>query len=391
MGMILLPIVIILLGYCAFTVAYLYFLAGAYFLLKDDERNAGDPCHTFCILVPAHNEEMLLGRLLESLRKVAYPPGMFTVTVIADNCNDRTAAIARENGVECLERSAPELRGKGYALDWAMERIRLDEYHAVLIIDADTRVEPDILRELDSSLTCGARIVQCHNALGNPEVSWLTRLQHIMRVIDNTLVHYAKHKLGWSSFLMGNGMCLTRDIIRRYPWRSVSLCEDFEYYTHLILNDECIDFNYQAKVFHQESSSLDQAYTQRSRWSAGKFQLMRTRALRLLWHGIRRRSLRGIEASFVLLLPHPSLLCNLTAGAFILSFLLPAAWIIASAILILLEMAYFIMGLILAKASPRTVLSFFYAPLYLAWKALVDVGNLIGLGAKEWRRTARIE
>jgi len=314
---------------------------------------------------------------------------MFDVVVIADNCDDRTAAIARENAVNCIERFAPEHKGKGYALEWAMDQINLNAYHAVLIIDADTYVDPNILKELDWSLMHGARIVQCQNALGNPEASWFTRLQNIMRVIDNVLVHHAKHKLGLSSFLMGNGMCFTRDIIRRHPWRAVSLCEDFEYYTNLILNNEWIDFNYNAKVFHQESSTLKQAYPQRSRWSAGKFHLMHTHALIMLSHGIRNRSIKGIEATFIIILPHPSMLCNLSAATFILSLFLSRGWIILSWIILLQEIAYFTLGLVLSKASLRTMWSFLYAPFYLGWKASIDIINLFGLGEKEWKRTVR--
>lgn len=389
MGTVILSIVFVLFSYCAFTAIYFYFLAGAYFVIDDDAKSKCDYSHSFCILVPAHNEEVLLGRLLESLKSVSYPSHMYDTVVIADNCDDQTTAIAKENGIRCLERSVPDLKGKGHALEWAIEKINLDDYDAVLIIDADSMVDPNILKELDLSLTKGSHIIQCHNALGNPEASWLTRIQHISRTIDNTLVHNAKHKLGLSSFLMGNGMCFSTDILSRYPWRSFSLCEDFEYYARLILNDEFIDFNYQAKVYHQESTSFEQAYIQRARWSAGKFELIRSQGLRMLSHGMKNRSIRGMEASFILLLPHPSMHCNISGMVFALSLFLSRTWIILSGILILLEIGYFILGLILAKASLRTVLSIFYAPVYLIWKAIVDILALVGIGEREWKRTAR--
>lgn len=389
MELVLLIVVAALLCYCIFTVAYYYFLAGAYFLIRDEKKPICYKYHSFCILIPAHNEEILLGKCLESINEIEYPKDKYKIVVIADNCNDNTAMIAMVKGAICLERSMPDLMGKGHALGWALKQIDIDAYHAILIIDADNIVDPQILMELDCSVSSGSRIIQCHNAIGNPDASWFTRIQHIVRVIDNTFVHCAKHKLGWSSFLMGNGMCFVKDILKKHPWRSVSLCEDFEYYTQLILNDEFIDFNYNAKVFHQESTSLGQAYTQRSRWSSGKFELMRTHALRMLCHGIRKRNLKSVEASFILLLPHPSMLCNLSVVAFMISMVLPRIWVILSTILILLEMGYLVLGMFQARASARTVLSFLFAPIFLVWKALIDLVNMFGLGEKEWRRTAR--
>ena len=387
---VIIPLLILLLLYISFAIAYNYFLAGACLFIKEKKQSRGIPQTVFCILIPAHNEELLLGRLLESLKHVDYPREKYEIVVVADNCKDHTVEIARSKDVQFLVRINTKLLGKGFALSWAMKQLNLNNFDAVLIIDADNIVAPSLLRELDYSFSCGAKIIQCNNDLANPETSWFTRIIHVARVIDNTLVHYAKQKLGLSSFLMGNGMCFSTDIMRRFPWECHSLSEDFEYYSNLIRNNIFIDFSHRARVFHQESTSLQQASSQRMRWSAGKFDVIKKFGFALLLDGLKSESFRKVEASFVLLLPHPSMLFNLSALAFLLCCFLKGGWLFWwGASLILLEALYFIVGLYLANASLKTILSIFYAPIYLVWKGLIDIMCLAGLGKREWKRTSR--
>jgi cellulose synthase/poly-beta-1,6-N-acetylglucosamine synthase-like glycosyltransferase len=387
---ILLSFLILLIGYIAFTVIYNFILVGAYFFIRGKDSIHDIPQNKFCILIPAYNEELLLGRLLDSLHCIDYPRELYKLYVVADNCDDQTANIARTKEVTCLVRTNLDLRGKGYALSWALEQLSLDSFDAILIIDADNYVDSQILKELDNSFKQGACVIQCHNTLANPESSWFTRILYVVRVIDNTLVHYAKQKLGLSSFLMGNGMCISVCVLKRYPWGAFTLSEDFEYYTRLILNGIHIDFNYFAKVYHQESISLGQAYSQRSRWAAGKFYLMRRYAWPLLMHGVRQRRIKDIEASFIILLPHTSLLFNLSLLIFVVSWLIRRSYIILiTSTILLLQIFYLIIGLFVAKASTKTIVSLLYAPIYLVWKGGVDLICLLGLSNKEWKRTSR--
>lgn len=380
----------ILASYTAVTVLYNYFLAAAYYFVKERRKSDSNAWNAFCFLIPAHDEQLLIGSLLDSIYAIDYPKDKFSVVVIADNCQDKTSEIARSKGALCLERFNKEKKGKGFAISWSIEQINPDNYDAVLIVDADSVVDKRILRELDAFLARGAQVIQCNNALANPDDSWFTRIFHIVRTIDNALVHHAKHKLGLSSFLMGNGMCLRKDILRRFPWKAYSLSEDFEYYSNLIMNDIFIDYSYDAKVYHQESSSLRQAYSQRSRWSAGKFNLMRKYALPMFIQGIRNKSWKRVEASFIFLFPHTSMLCNLTVFGLVFAYFLKKVLLLWFIILLLLQMFYFVLGLIVARASLKTIISILYAPIYLMWKGVVDIISFLGLGGKEWRRTSRV-
>jgi hypothetical protein len=109
---------------------------------------------------------------------------------------------------------------------------------------------------------------------------------HLSRTINNLLYHHAKYKLGLSSYLMGNGMCFTTDLLKRYPWTTGTMAEDYEYYAILAGHNEPIGFAVNSKLYHQESKDLQQASRQRLRWSSGVALMYRFAILRFVGAGI---------------------------------------------------------------------------------------------------------
>ena len=144
---------------------YLAVLTGAAWWARrrglDRTAVAAEPSHRFLVLVPAHDEEQLIGSTLDSLRALDYPAEMVSVHVVADNCGDQTAMVARAHGAEAHERHAPDDGGKGPALQWLLGRLRGrgEPHDAVAIIDADTTVHPKFLRVMDAKLAAGAEAV----------------------------------------------------------------------------------------------------------------------------------------------------------------------------------------------------------------------------------------
>ena len=116
----------------------------------------------FAVLVPAHNEELNIERTLRNLQSMDYPREKYSIHVVADNCTDKTAAIARMNGAVVLERTNPSLRGKGHALRWSFDQLLKEEtgFDAFVIIDADSIVRPSYLRILNYYLHRGAAALQ---------------------------------------------------------------------------------------------------------------------------------------------------------------------------------------------------------------------------------------
>jgi cellulose synthase/poly-beta-1,6-N-acetylglucosamine synthase-like glycosyltransferase len=386
-------LILILAGiYLSGYVAYWAILLVNHFLSPQPSPTPGSLQTRFAIVVPAHNEELLLARLLESARAQDYPRPLFDVIVVADNCTDRTAAIAREHGATVLERIDEARRGKGYAIQWALESIDLGKYDAVLIVDADCTISTGSLRCLDGSIR-EKGVVQCHNGVGNPDQSWFTRLLDVSRTISNRIYSPAKQRLGLACELTGTGMCFSTRILRTHRWDAFTVGEDWEYYAKLIQKGEAVGFEMNARILHEESSSLRQATSQRMRWSSGRFAVAWRYGFPLLVRGVAERNLVKFDAGLSLILPNPSLGMNVTLlclGGTLLAMpahrLALASWFL---LLALAQFGIFVVGVFYTQNKLSKLLAIFIAPAFLAWKMGIDALSLLGVGRKNWTRTER--
>jgi len=349
----------------------------------------------FYIVIPAHNEELLIENLLASLNQQVYPPELFEIYVVADNCNDNTAEIARSNGVNVVERKDDVAKGKGYAIKYAIDNAINDRYDALLIIDADSILDENGLVNLNKHILDGKKIIQCNNAVGNPNDSWFSQLLDISRSISNEALEPAKEKMGLSSHLMGNGMCFHREIIKKYGWNAFSVGEDWEYYSQVITQGERVAFAQNVRVSHQESVSFKQATSQRMRWSSGRFAILWRYGLDLFIRGLFSGNLLKFDASLPLVLPNASLAMNLTILGFLGACVSTAVnpnnkilfiWYCS---MLVLHFIIFIIGVFYTKNKLRAFLSIFIAPLFLAWKMGIDILSVFGIGRKKWVRTKR--
>src|SRR5688572_23421607 len=186
--------------YLSCYVAYWCILVATHLLFPTRSSVGGAQLTRFVIAIPAHNEELLLPRLLASIRNQDYPSERFDAIVVADNCTDGTAEAARQLGAMVLERMDDARRGKGYAIKWALDSIDLDKYDAILIIDADCFISPNALKSLDGTMQ-EEPIIQCYSGVGNPDESWFTRLLDVSRTINNDIYSSAKQRLGLSTQL----------------------------------------------------------------------------------------------------------------------------------------------------------------------------------------------
>ncbi len=388
-------IIIILMVYLIAAIVYLLILAGAYFIVPEPKRVDKDIKNRFAILIPAHNEELLISRLCKSLLEIKYPPDFYEIFVIADNCSDRTADIVRTYPIIVLTRNDTTHTGKGYAIEWALSQIQLNKYDAVLIIDADNIVDQNILKELNHMIGQGEQAIQCHNAVGNRKDSWFTQLLFVTRTIGNVLYHHSKYKLGLSSYLMGNGICFSTKLLERKKWTAFSVGEDWEYYAQLIADRIKIGFAIKAIVYHQESRSLKQATSQRLRWSSGRFQVLRLYGLRLFKDGLLKKDFLKLDASLPLIFPNYSLQINLTILYLILIILFTNSGvrnilITIGICLIIGQVLLFVAGIYLSKSYKEIFKAILYAPFFLIWKAIIDLLSLTKVyRGNKWIRTKR--
>jgi cellulose synthase/poly-beta-1,6-N-acetylglucosamine synthase-like glycosyltransferase len=345
--------------------------------------------------VPAHNEEMLVSIICKSLLKINYPVKLFDIFIIADNCSDKTVDICHSYSVNIIIRNDNNNIGKGYAIDFGLKNISLNHYDAILIIDADNFVDENILVELNKLLNSGEQAIQCYNSVGNRDESWFTQLLFVSRTINNLLYHYSKYKIGLSSYLMGNGICFTTRLLKQKGWTAFSIGEDWEYYAQLLNDKIRIAFAVHAKVYHQESKSLNQATSQRLRWSSGRFYIAKRLGLNIFLNGIRRADLLLIDGALPLLLPNYSLLLNLSLISLLTVLLfasLPYRYfmLLAQSIVLSGQFLLLLLGIILSGDTLRVVKALFFTPIFLLWKMIIDIVTITGIyRGKKWIRTKR--
>ena len=348
------------------------------------------------LLIPAHNEQAVIATMIESVKKVDYDTDDFEVSVIADNCTDRTAEIALSYDVNVMIRKNDIQKGKGFAIEWALKNFDIEKFDAVVIADADNIIDPNFFNGLNNLISLGHQAIQCNNCLSNPEATAFTQVIHLSRTINNELYHYAKHKLGLSSYLMGNGMCFTTKLLKKFGWSAGTIAEDYEYYAKLVMENELIGFANNSKLYHQESSGIRHATQQRIRWSSGRFYVAKAYGMRLLKKGFKEKKFKIVDASLALLLPNLSMLVNITAAAFVLLTLQDLAypttffkyWIAA---MLLLEFIYFTSGIFLTNMSVwKFAVALAYCPLFLVWKGAIDLIGIVGKKLNHWGKAERL-
>jgi len=312
-----------IIGLIVFTAGFYYFIISFFGLVKRRNPEARDPETRFAILIPAHNEERVIASLVENLLHVDYPRELFDIVVIADNCADHTAEAAAKVGGTVWERTNPAERGKGYALQWAFDRIANQEkrYDAVLVIDADNLVDLGLLRIINNHLLAGEEIVQAYLDSKNPGDTWITRSIHVGYVITNRFMQLAKYNIGFSSALGGTGMCIKTDLLERIGWGTESLTEDLEFQIKALLNGVPVCWAHDAIVFDEKPLTLIASWNQRQRWMQGHFSVARRYAHRLFIKGIQKRNMALIDAGlycinpFFMMLSGVGLVLSLAAGA----------------------------------------------------------------------------
>lgn len=344
-------------------------------------------------IIPAHDEEVLIGDCVTSLVGMDYPATHRRVIVVADNCIDRTAAIARERGAECLERHAPALPGKPHALAWAVAQLTSTPWDACVIIDADTIVDAGFGHALARLGPLDHVAAQAYFGTLNETSSWLTRLAGVFARGRYEVTYRLKARAGLNCPLTGNGMCLGRALLVPGGWRWFSLTEDLELYADLTTAGVPILFAGEARLHSMEAVSLRQGWTQRQRWLTGRIHVLRRWAGRVI--SSRHISpLQKLDALTELAGPSPAplLLASLATASLALALLTPpASWLVAVIALSALASHVLTTFVVLVRHPDpwRTLAAFAMLLPYAVWRAVMAVGTLAVSRRLTWRRTDR--
>lgn len=233
--------------------------------------------HKFMAIIPAHNEEAVVGNLVESLQAQNYPRDKYDIYVIADNCTDDTAKVAKEAGAIVLKRFDDAHRTKGFALNWFLkQKIEEDaDYDAFCVFDADNIVDPNFLKNMNKKLCQGEEIVQGYRDIKNPNDSWISAGYAIFYWMMHRFYHLARYNLGLSALLNGTGFMVKFDLVKPNGWQTITLTEDIEFSLMNIIENRRVGWSTDAIVYDEQPITFMQSWSQRSRWSVGHLQCMK--------------------------------------------------------------------------------------------------------------------
>ena len=258
------------------TIFWLYqILISATALIKlKDKPLIKNKNHKFMAIIPAHNEAGVVANLIESLKNQDYDKNLLDIYVIADNCTDNTAQIAREAGAIVYERFDETKKTKGYALQWFLNKKVKDgsDYDAFCVFDADNIVMPDFITQMNKKLCQGEEIVQGYRDIKNPTDSWISAGYAIFYWTMNRFYHLARYNVGLSPLINGTGFMVKMDIVRKEGWDTKTLTEDIEFSLKSIAKGRKLGWAVDAKVYDEQPIGFKQSWSQRSRWTVGHLQ-----------------------------------------------------------------------------------------------------------------------
>ena len=233
--------------------------------------------HRFMAIIPAHNEETVVANLVESLKKQNYDKQLYDIYVIADNCTDNTAKVARDAGAIVYERFDETKKTKGYALNWFLQQ-KIKEnapYDALFVFDADNIVHPDFIKNMNKKLCQGEDVVQGYRDIKNPTDSWITAGYAIFYWTMHRFYHLARYNIGLSPLLNGTGFMVKFDVIKPQGWDTVTLTEDIEFSLQRIIKGKRLGWATDAIVYDEQPVGFKQSWSQRSRWTIGHIQCIK--------------------------------------------------------------------------------------------------------------------
>jgi cellulose synthase/poly-beta-1,6-N-acetylglucosamine synthase-like glycosyltransferase len=352
----------------------------------------------FAIVVPAHNEETSIEETLRSILEIEYPRPNYDVIVIADNCTDRTAEIARELGAKVFERTNPDQRGKGYALRWCFDIILGPEYSfdAIAVIDADSTASRNFLKVLNQYLHRGSQAIQVSDMVKPQPGNWSSEITRLGFTLYNHVRPLGRKVIRCSAGIRGNGMCFSSKTLRDIPWNTYSLNEDLEYGLLLLLKGVSVDFAPETNVIATMPNQASNAVSQRSRWEKGRFPIIKKYSMKLLLGAFSKFSYRLFDAfielvtpAFVNLFAFALLMFCLTGLFLIIGIYSSKIFLILWGIVLSLGIIHVIVGLFVAGADRELLKAFFYIPKYVFWKLMVYSRIISRQPQNEWIRTTR--
>ena len=265
-----------------FTLLYLY--QGFYVvvgLVRRRWKDSHQPqtLHRFAAIVSARNEAAVIGELLDSLNKQNYPKELLDLYVVADNCTDDTAGVARKAGAFVYERFDQHKKGKGYAMDYLFHRLEeegKDVYDAYFVFDADNLVDPNFVSEMNRTFDKGYDAITCYRNSKNFGDNWISAGYSIWFLREARFLNFPRTLLGTNCHVSGTGFLVSAQVIRdNGGWPFHLLTEDIQFSVDCAIQGRKIGYCDTAVVYDEQPTTFRQSWDQRLRWSKGFYQVDR--------------------------------------------------------------------------------------------------------------------
>lgn len=355
------------------------------------------------VAIPAHNEEKNIEQTINSLLTVDkyYNESnilcIMEIVVIADACTDKTTIIARDLGVNVVERAKEQDNtmqqnaGKGQALDWFMHthRSMLERNDYIIIVDADTVVEKNFMTcMVDFCTVKKVQVGQCFYDVLNIEKSWRNK----MLSVALRALHHTRSKgrmiIGGSAGLKGNGMIFTSMLLQKYGWPAYSIAEDAEFSAKLALEDIPVAYISGTTVYGDMPTTAKNASEQRARWENGHWLMVRAWLPKFWRKWQSSPSLLVFDSIMNCIIPPITVFVVLQCLTILLCYIFMPQLFNLSLSLLLITSLYILSGLMQTKSSWRLYFALLFSPLYMLWKLWLYIVK-IGRNTSVWKPSKR--
>lgn len=319
----------------------------------------------YAVLICARNEQRVIGDLIASLRGQTYSQGLLSIFVLADNCTDDTAMVARVAGANVYERFNQVQVGKGYALQELLEHLEQDYpqgFDGYFVFDADNILAPNYVEAMNRTFSDGHDIVTSFRNSKNYGDNWIIAGYALWFLRESRYLNHARFLLGTSCAVSGTGFLFAHSLLEELGgWDYFLLTEDLEFTADLVCRGEKIAYCHDAVIYDEQPSSFAQSIRQRSRWQRGYLQVVAK-------HGGNMVKTMLCDGSFACF---DMLMCTIPA-------------VVLSVISLLLNGVMFVVGVTIARKQ----LDIFFASVIMSAVNSYLVMLLMGLLplVTEWRR-----
>ncbi len=268
-----------------FIISLVFFLCYSYqflyipiALIKKDPPHKKEKRHRFAVLICARNEEAVIASLIKSIHSQTYGMENIRIFVMADNCTDNTARIARNAGASVYKRCSTEKVGKGYALEELLTHITEDYpknyFDGYFVFDADNILDENYIKEMNKTFSDGYSIITSYRNSKNYGDNWISAGYSLWFLRESRFLNGARFLLGTSAAVSGTGFFFSKEILEKCGgWPFHLLTEDIEFTVHNIISGEKIGFCKDAIFYDEQPTLFSQSWRQRLRWAKGYLQV----------------------------------------------------------------------------------------------------------------------